>query len=491
MGDASRGGGSRRWNRGDWLLALLLVALAAGPRAWLFTWGVGGEALPIGPDAQDWALAARAYLLPTLQGLEPHRYPLLPWAAAHLSVVDGLSPLYHLWFFSWASGSLLAGLTWLLARRWLPTSLALLPACWVALDPGQVSLSNQPTAYAFAAAAFLTLTLGLLAARGVVAAALTAVAALALVASLHQGLLSLLFLLPAGLWLRRWRAVATALLGAAAGLVLVYLLHPRVYDPLLWMGAETLRYLGGNVAEETHMRGLTWWRAWPGWCRGVFHLPPLVVLATLALALAGLARPSPWRRERWALAWAVAPLTVLLPLMASPHHLAHLTPLLAVLVALGLTWLPGRLRWPAALLLCPLLVLGGFRAGGPLLDEVRVQAAQAAAQLRFGRTVQSRLGSRGLLLMVRSTAAVDPIWRSRWALPVGVEIAWVEGRPGCHGEQVLQAALEHGAGVAVVTGSPQPVRWQVGRFQLATPSDSVRVSFPGDVHRYLFVVEPP
>lgn len=480
-------------------LTAVLTAVALAARVWTTSHGLDGDALPVGPDGEDWLLGTRA-LLEEGPGLDPHRYPLLPWLVAGVIRSTGADPLRVLQVASLAASAGLAPLTFLIGRAFLPRGLAVAAATAVALGAALVIPAAHPTAYAPFALAFATVAYALLGRVGRPAGwILAACGAFWATASMNQGLLCLLALAPAGLCTRRPGTMFAASCGAGLGLACVYGLHPGARSPVSWMAAEAWRYLAGNVAEETGTR--TFAEAFSAWSPGALSVPGGLAVAVLLLALVGLAAagmgipgparalerrlsmrlpdaPSP-RGAAAGLALALVPLAVLVARLASPHHLLHLAPLLVAAVALGIRWLlPGASHPAAGAVLAAIVGILGVHGWDPAQDGLRAQAAGARAQRVLGEALVAAVGPGGLVITdppSPATGGVDPLWQSLWAVPRTLDLFVAEDRPGNLGETRIRDAARTGRTVAWV-GADAPC-WAMGSARIE-PVDGTSTPLP-------------
>ncbi len=487
--------------RRGFAVAVVLVGLVAlGLRLWLLRDSSQGL-VPVGPDAEDWVLMARSMLEGHPAGFEGHRYPLVPWLAAGLAPVAGGSVLWSLALIAVVCGSLGAVLTCLLARRLVGPWLALVAGLWVALAPGSVLAGVSTTAYPLFVTAFLVALWALLRPKGWSSDLLGVLAAFAMVASLTQGLLCLLVLLPVSLLLRRWRTAAASALGAGLGLALVRLLHPSPHSPLGWMAGESWRYLSGNLAEEQAARGAGFVLTWVSWATRALLQPPALTVALLLLAVLGLAlgarRPAAGleaRLPRWlvggvgptlqlprgtlaALVCVLLPLGVLMAVMGSPHHLLHLQPVLVVAALLGLLRIvPGGAGPLAAAAL--VLALGGWSLGArpALLRVLGPPVAWDRAMLELGRRVEVLAGSADLpplLVTVFPPGEVNPVHRGLWACPLGTGTLAL---PDPHPQRLpaVEQAYRQGQPVVLVSADPS-AGWAMGPYTLELAGSPVAI----------------
>ena len=147
-------------------MAVVVALLALAVRVALRSRSLGGDMVPLGPDAADWVRAVRGFLEGAPEAVLPHRYPLVPKAAALLVQVTGCSPSGALSVLAMGSGSTLAGLSVLLAARFLRPTAALLLGLWVAINPAPVDLSLSTSACSTCAVAFVLLAGCLMGAMG-------------------------------------------------------------------------------------------------------------------------------------------------------------------------------------------------------------------------------------------------------------------------------------------------------------------------------------
>jgi hypothetical protein len=173
--------------------------------------------------------------------------------------------------------------------------------------------------------------------------------------------------------------------------------------------------------------------------------------ARLPAWLVGAAQPAPARVAVAALAWALAPLAVLLLLMGSVHHLVHLLPLLAVAALLGLrALLPAAGGAPAALL----LALGLGATSYATLPILRVvlgpRLAEDRALLALGERVAAA-GPAPLVVTTYGPGEVNPVHRGLWACPLDTRVL------SAHDASLEQAAwLETAPTVLLVGPEPSP-----------------------------------
>jgi len=427
----------RRWGLA---VGLALVAIAAlGARLWLLHHSTGGE-LPMGPDVEDWVLSARRLASGDPGGLQYHRYPLVPWLAGWLAGVASLPVVTVLAWLSLSSGSLAAVLTALLGRAVAGPRLGLLAGLWVALAPGLVLASLHTTAYPLFALAFLAVLVALVRPAGVLSGLMMAFGALVMVASLAQGALCLIAVLPAALLLRRWWDAVFGAVGGGAGLLVVYLLHPEPYDPVRWMGAEAWQYLSGNVAEERAMAGLGYAQAWWSWVQSALEQPGWLTLGLLVLAVVGLVFTT---RRRWglALAWALGPIVVLLAVMGSAHHLLHLLPVLVVAAALGLRAVhPWARSLPVVLVAAGGLVAWSAVGLPELVRGLGMQLEEERSVAALCDHVEA-LGPSPVVITAMGPGEIDPVSRAQWACPPHMTVLEA-GRPWRGGPALLVAWRE-------------------------------------------------
>ncbi len=501
-----------RRERGFALGVLLLMALGLVLRLWLLA-DTSQGLLPIGPDAEDWVISARALAADRADLLEKHRYPLLPWLASLGGPAPG-TVLRVMAGMSAASGALLAGLVALLSRRLLGPWLALLAGLWVAAAPGSLLAGLHTTAYPLFCLAFVGLFASFLLRDGWPAALVALLAATVASASLAQGLLCALALLPAAIFLRRWRAAGAGLLGAGLGVGLVRLLHPGARGPLTSMARESFRYLKGNPAEELGMSGVglapTWW----DWAERALHQPAALTVGLVILALCGVLlgakAPASWLepklpawlrgpageapswRPRLALLWTLLPLAVLLGAMASPHHLLHLLPLLAVAALLGLRRLLPGVGSPAVVALLALGLLAwshGSRAA--LQRQVNPQLRWERGLARLGWRV-SELADQGSVPPVLAAALAGPerslLVRGLWACPLDTAVVpLLDPRP--RDMVPLDRAWLEGAAVLVVSQQPTP-GWRVGPYELRVRGEPMSFEIDRDRRFLLSETDP-
>jgi hypothetical protein len=462
-----------------YLLPLLVVLVALGARlafgAAVFRDGL----LPIGPDVDDWLLGVSAFVDGQPDLLQPHRYPLVPALASVL--VRGLSvtPAQALWSLSLGAGALASGVCWGIAHRYLTPLQAVGPALCIALAPAMLASSNQAFAYGPAALAFLVLAWSLLWDPRGWGPFLAALAAAGLVASLQQGLLELLFMLPVALFLRRWRVLLGAILGAVLGLGLVYWLHPDAFDPIRWMLAELWRYLSGNVAEETQALRCSYSSAWARWVTATFQLRAPPALACAVLMLLGLGMGRAPRAARIGLAWLAAPAAVLVALLGSSHHLIHLIPLVVIAVFLGASRL-FPVRWGAVGVLVTFVMLGfeARRQFGEVLNGALGQGGEVADQMLLGEAVEASLPSGGLMLYLDPPVRerFDVIRTARWSISSDIEIVHVVPGDPSHAIRSLGHARSAGRPVLVVAHPGSPPPWRVGTMDLDATNPSRHVT---------------
>ncbi len=484
----SRRVGSRWWT----LAAVILVtAVAAALRIHLYTHGTGGTFVAIGPDVSDWVTSTTGLARGDDTVFKGNRYLFVPWLAVRLARVWGLPPKIALLNVVFYASLLLPGATLLLARRFVSLPAATLVAAWVVFKPEYQALSLSPIAYPVFAVAFVVTTAACLGAFGRWSALVAIPGALVTAASLNQGMLCLLAMLPAGLLARRREVVAAACLGGGAGLWVAEALQPRRYSAFGWMIRETVRYLGGNVAEETTRIGLGYGASWLQWAEQTFQVPGYLAVTLLGLAVLGIGigivRPgalpgsaADLTRAHGAalgLAWAALPSVVLFPLMASAHHVIHLEPLLATGAAMSVSALP-RLwaRTAATVFLVGALMLSFLRAETPY--RFRFQVDQARRELVFGKRVGEVVGEDAAVFATRAPGQtpMEVLWRSSWALPDGVALYTLPEGP-LEPAIPMDTILARHSNVWVATLEARD-RWVCGRYHFLATGPAVRLTVP-------------
>jgi len=477
-------------------IALFVVALVG--RLLVFRSGLGGDPLPVGPDAEDWVLASGGMADGDWSLLQANRYPLFPWLASLLMRGLGWSASGALLVLSLLASSLTPWLTVAVARRQLGLAAAAGAGLWVALAPSQLLLGVSTIAYTLFALAFV----GVLAAlhdphrwRG---PALTTGACLVTVVSLNQGFLCVLALLPAGLLLQRGWSAAAGVAGAGLGLAAVHATHPSPTSATGWMLRESMVYLSGNIPEETARVGGTYGQAFDVWAQQTLRLEGGWTAALLALGVFGLAAGL-WRARRddtplgptLALAWALAPAAVLVPAMGSGHHLIHLLPLLAVAVAAGaMALVPGRAALAGGLAVAGLVVFLGFSSLPEALRDLGRRGDEGRAALVTAEAAVELIGDDGVLI-VPPTRPGDPaeiVFNVQWAFPATMTVVQLGDLDDPRPIPPLDAATARGARVAVVGGladsqwAAGPYRFTGGQGWKALPGR------PGDVPQAMHLV---
>ena len=241
------------------LLLTLLLAGAIFLRWYLAQDVLAGDALALGPDGDDWVLATRALR----QGgrsalLESNRYPLVPWLAARLADGLDLPATAALTTLSMVAGTLSILAQWAVARRLLPPALAALACLWMAAGSGPVALGVSTTAYPVFALGFLLLALSILRPGSPLSATQALVGTLLCAATLWQGGLVVLSVLPAALLTRRGWSLLGAGLGLLGAALLVMALHPHPHPPLLGALTEQVAMvLGSRFSGQIRAGGIT------------------------------------------------------------------------------------------------------------------------------------------------------------------------------------------------------------------------------------------
>jgi hypothetical protein len=475
------------------LTAVALVARLLAVRA-----GLGGDALPVGPDAEDWVLATGGMAEGDWSLLQPNRYPLFPWLASLLVRLTGLSASGALLTLSLLASSLTPWATLAVARRLLPLPAAIAAGLWVALAPSQLLLGVSTIAYTLFALAFVGALAGLLDEHRWRGPALAAACCLVTVATLNQGLLCVLALLPAGLLLQRGWSAAAGLAGAALGLAAVHIAHPSPTSATRWMLRESMVYLSGNIPEETARVGGTYAQAFDVWAEQTLRLGGGWTAALLALGLWGLVAGL-WRGRRdgsplapfLALGWAVAPAAILVPVMGSGHHLIHLIPLLAVAVAAGaLALAPGRAGVVGGLAVAGLVgVLGVSSLAGAMRDLER-RGDEGRAALQTAAAAVELIGEDGALI-VPPTRPGDPaeiVFNIQWAFPPSMTVIQLGDLDDPRPIPPLDEATARGAQVAVV-GALGDDHWAAGPYLFTGGQASKALpSRPGDTPQAMHLV---
>ncbi len=465
-----------------------LFATAVLGRLAMFRAGLGGDALPAGPDAEDWVIAAAGIADGDWSLLQPNRYPLFPLLAS-LPIRFGISPSGALMALSLVFSALTAPVVFLLGRRWLSPWAAAAAGAWVALAPSQLFLGVCTIAYTLFGLAFAVALLGLLDDHRWRGPLLVGLGSAVAVATLNQGLLCLLAMLPAGLLLRRWFGVGAGLAGAAVGLGIVHGLHPNPTSATSWMLRESMKYLSGNIPEETARAGGGYWDAFSFWTDQTFRLGGIWVVLLLGLGVWGIA-VALWRAHQdgrplvptLALAWALAPSIVLVVAMGSGHHLIHLIPLLALAATLGgaalAPGLYGRIAGAATAIgvaaLCVTSVPSTVR-------DLENRAREGRNALEVADGVRELVGEDGVVV-TPPTRPGDPaeiVFNVQWAFPAGVTVIQLGDLNNPHPIPPLEEALTRGATVAVVGGLADTT-WAAGPYTYTATGASVPL--PGRPH---------
>ncbi len=505
-------------------VALLAVTgIAAALRVHLFHHEIGGAFLAIGPDASDWVTTAMGLSRGDPTVFKPNRYLFVPWLAVEISRHLGLSPKEALLNLAFYSSLFLPAATLMVARRFVSLPAASLVAAWVVFKPEYISLSLSPIAYPVFCLAFVVAAGACVGAYGRAGAAVVVPAAFVASASLNQGMLCLLVMLPAGLLVGRWGTTLAAAFAGVGGLELADSLQPGRNDAFEWMLRETARYLGGNVAEETARTQVAYAETWLRWAELTFQVPRYLALALLVVAVIGFSaalfapgigrcRPchptrrrrdvpavgavgrrsvSSWladpdRRAATGLVWAAAPLVVLLPLMASSHHLVHLEPLLGVGVALGIGCIPSRWgRLSGGVIVSGAIAFAFLRQDRTYRFEFQVD--QARRELALGQRIGRIVGDEAILLAVLppGPSPLGELWRAAWALPPRVALYVLPEGPLKPGLPV-ETFLEKRTPIWVVTVDERD-RWISGPFlfvETAPPASvTMTVRNPGPAGR--------
>ncbi len=477
-------------------VALTVVALVA--RLLAMRAGLGGDALPVGPDAEDWVLATGGMAEGDWSLLQPNRYPLFPWLASLLVRLTGVSASGALLILSMLASSLTPWAVLGVARRMLPFPGAVAAGLWIALAPSQLLLGVSTIAYTLFALAFVGVLASLLDEHRWRRPALVAACCLVTVATLNQGFLCVLALLPAGLLLQRGWTAAAGLAGAALGLGAVHFTHPSPTSATRWMLQESVVYLSGNIPEETARVGGTYAQAFDFWAQQTFRLGGGWTAALLALGIWGLAAGL-WRGRRdgtrlapsLALAWAVAPATILIPVMGSGHHLIHLVPLLTVTVAGGaLALTPGRAGIVAGLAVAGLVgALGVSSLSGAMRDLER-RGDEGRAALQTAEAAVELIGEDGALI-VPPTHPGDPaeiVFNIQWAFPPSMTVIQLGDLNDPRPIPPLDEATARGARVAVV-GALGDDYWAAGPYVFTGRQVSKALpSRPGDTPQAMHLV---
>ena len=395
-----------------------------------------GELVPLGPDAADWLAELRRLQDAPWLGAD-NRFPLVPALAAMVApLMGGLAALDGI---SLLSTAVLALVIAALGSRLAGPRQGILAGAVVAVLPLAVEMGLSPSAYGFFSLAFTLLVAALLGLGGI---GLAGGAAFLAAATLQQGLLCVLALLPVGLLARRPRSVGAAAVGALVAAGGIRILRPELREPLGWMLQETARYLGGNIGEETARAGMGWGETWWAWARDGLGGAPLL------LVLVGAATVGIIRERRLALGVALVPLVILVPAMASPHHLLHLLPLL-VLAAIGA---PRTERGRAAL--AALLMLACVGGGIAMQPGREAAVRRARGEAAAVRGLVDALPE-GPILLAPAGGRTRLTWGA-WAAPLGRPVVDLgELRPA----QQARLVSAIGEGRAwLVGGAPEEIR---------------------------------
>ncbi len=476
---------------------LLLTALALGLRVYT-AWDVmGDDPLVLGPDADDWALASMAFLRGRLEELEAHRYPLVPWAAAWMSWSLGMAVPRALLIISIACSCLTPWATLEIGRRFLPFGLAVAAGAWVALAGTEVAFGVYTIAYIPFVLGFLLLAGAIFGAGGRAGPVVAGVGAFLAVASLWQGLLSVLALLPVVLASRRWKSALGCGAGALAGLALVRWLHPGAAGPIGGMLSDMSTNVDINIELQQSFDGTDYWTTLQRWLRNSFGMHwgwMAAVGAVIAQGLLAAASPrlrptrllpQPWRvplpQLGWtwalALAWSLVPLAVLIVNLDSFHHLAHLKPLALVAFLLGVAaLLPNPGRWAPLALLAWLvfLPLGFYPPHSHILSGL---ALQSWHERQFAGKLAAVIDGEGLLLLDenRDLGHCGGAIRSKWAFPLEVELVALANQ-GLRAPTQLEHAIRTQLPLAVVSQRERR-QWLQENYLLEPSGPEVAVGF--------------
>lgn len=499
---------------------LILTGLSLVVRFKLYRDTMSDTFLAIGPDVSDWVTATSGLFRGDESVLKPNRYVLVPWIAAYIARSTSGEPQYTLLNIAFYAGVFLPWATFIAARRYLSIPAAFGVACWVVFKPGYLALSLSPIGYPVFALAFVVTAGACLGGYGRAGPWVGVLAAVVTAATLNQGILCLLALLPAALLCQRYKVFVAALLGGTGGLWLAGALQSDRYSPFGWMLWETRRYLSGNIPEEMSRTRTGYLETWFRWAEQTLQIPAALIVVVLVLALVGVVVsflcPSlmSWRRRSAgsvsrrlrsagrvsvspsasagavpsqgsvtapsrgavaALAWASAPMLLLLPLMASAHHLVHLEPLVAIEAGMGLALLRWTsLRWVVALVLVGSIAHAFSREDKPYRFDFVV--AQARQEKQLGQEITRVIGEKAVLLVLesRGPSPLSELWRIAWTLPPGVAYYTLPESP-LKPRIPIEKALERNTPIFLIA-TGERTRWTCGPFAFYGEADPAIVS---------------